>query len=170
MHAAMYDRGLFADILHHIDFAACRPSGFFDIITHHPEGWPHPLALGYLDASLEAPIFLLKQACRLHPGGSVIASDAIRAGIFLFAGDYSELAILHVHILSSIRVGFQFVIAPSGAASLHDPLGRVGQRAVCSVKFVAPSEYISRWWSRSLRRSSPAHAGKQDHDDPARAP
>src|SRR5438105_9179697 len=154
MHAAVNDRGLLADILHHIDLAACGPSGFVDIITHHPEGWPHSLALGYLDSSLEEPILLLKQAGRLHPSGSVIASDAIRAGIFLFVGDYDKLAILHVHILSSIRVGFQLVIAPPGAASLHDPLGIVRQRASRSVKFVSPCEYIARRWSRSLRRSS----------------
>src|SRR6202165_45232 len=54
--------GLLADIFHDVDFAALRPANGADVIAKRPEGGPHSLPRGNLDASFEAAIGLAEKA------------------------------------------------------------------------------------------------------------
>ena|SRR5882724_7243355 len=70
---------------------------------------------------------------------------------FLAGGD-DKVATLHVGVPRSIRVGLEFVVAPTAAAGFHDPLGRIRQGAVSRAEFVAPDENIVRRLCRSVGR------------------
>src|SRR5262245_14358289 len=54
--AAVHDRRLSPDVLHHVDFAAGRPTHVADVAAEHPESRPDTLSLWHLQTRLDAPV------------------------------------------------------------------------------------------------------------------
>ena len=79
-------------------------------------------------------------------------------------GGDDKVAILHVGVRCSIRVGLEFVVAPTAAAGFHDPLGGIGQGTVSRAEFVAPNENIIRRLCRNLGRTSVGRSNGRQND------
>src|SRR5207247_2425724 len=56
VHRTVYPAGLFADVLHDVDFAARGPAGRGDVVAQHPESGPQPLPARYLNPGLDGPV------------------------------------------------------------------------------------------------------------------
>jgi hypothetical protein len=84
----MNQTGLFADVLHDVDFAALGPADGRNIVAQHPECGPHSLPRGNLDAGLEAAVGLREQALGLEARGREFPRDVIGTfEVFLARGD-----------------------------------------------------------------------------------
>jgi len=138
MDCAVNQRGLLADVLHDVDFAAAGPAGLFDVVAQHPERRPNALSARNFDARFESSIGLRKFAQGLQARGSVVSGDAVSSGIFLLQYFDDQVSILLVGVVESLRVVLKLVVAPASAAGFGDPFGGVDRGAVRAVELVAP--------------------------------
>jgi hypothetical protein len=132
--------GLFADIFHDVDLAALGPADRVDVVAEHPKGGPDTLAFWNFYPGFEAAEGLSEQALCLQTRGRVFAGDAVAAFKIFFASGDNEVAVLDAGVLPAIRVGLEFVIAPTVAAEVVGPFFRVGSGTVGGVEFVGPDE------------------------------
>src|SRR5215472_6713082 len=78
----VHQRRFFADVLHNVNLAAFWPAGLRDVVPQHPKRGPNTLTFWDFHAGFEAAVLLGKLAERLQARGSVVAGDAVRAGVF----------------------------------------------------------------------------------------
>src|SRR3989442_7116083 len=156
VHAAMHLLRLLPNVLHDVDLAAARAADGANIVSEQPKGRPYSLSPRNLDAGLEASILLLKQSQSLETCGSVLTRDAFGPLVGLLAGGDDQIAILHLDVLGSVRIGLEFIVAPA-AAGFHDPLVRIGRGTLRSAEFVGPNASIGRLLCPSLGRTAAEH-------------
>jgi hypothetical protein len=141
--------GLFADVLHDVDFAALGPADRIDVVAEHPERGPDALAVRDFDAGLEAAESLRVEPLRFEASGRVFASDVVGAFVIFFACGDDEIAVFDVGVFRTICVGLEFVVTPATAAEVVSPFFRVGSGTVRAVEFVGPDQ--SEVFRRGLR-------------------
>src|SRR5262245_14572734 len=76
---------------------------------------------------------------------------------------------VQVHVLSLIRIGLQFLVAPAAGAEIVGPLRRVGQRTGSAVEVIRPRDdgwRGGRRWRRRLPAARRASCDREDDDDP----
>src|SRR5260370_25343431 len=100
---------LFANVLHNVYFAALGPADGADVFAEHPEGGPHSLPRGNLDAGFEAAVGLAEEALCFQASGGVIARHAIWTGVGFFLRSYDEVSSLDLSVLGASRVVLKFV-------------------------------------------------------------
>src|SRR2546430_2148857 len=140
MKSAMNNRRLLADIFHDVDLATVGPVRGIDIRTQQPKCRPDALAIRNPDSCLKPSIGLAEFILSEQPGRSVVATNFVRAGeSFLYRID-DQRTILKVRVCCAARVGFEFVVAPTVAAKIKGPLGRISRRSVGAIELVAPHQ------------------------------
>ena len=136
--AAVYRGGLLADVLHNVDLAAAGPSPFSDVGAERPEGGPHALAVGNLDAGFDAAVAHRELAQRLQARrGNLPIRCAQRLN------DQVTLAILK-GVLEVVGVVLEFLVSPTVGAEFVHPLRRVGRGLRGAVELIVPDELPAR--------------------------
>src|SRR5438270_247988 len=120
MRRAVDQGGLATDILHDIHLPARRPAHGGNICAECPERGPEALAVGNLYPRLDAAVRPGDFALRFQPCRSVSAAKIT----FLARFDH-QLAVLDADVVGAGGVVFEFVIAPTPAANVVPPFGRI---------------------------------------------
>src|SRR5690348_14110012 len=109
MNGSVHDGRLSADVLHHIDLAACGPAGYPNIATEHPECGPEALTVGDLHARFDLPV---------REGELALCLDASRSvgGAVVEDLNHEMTSTILKNVAGIARVRFEFVIAPASGA------------------------------------------------------
>src|SRR4030095_1148252 len=140
MHAAMDFARLGADVFHDVDFAACGPADYVDVVSKHPKRGPDALTLGHLEARLKPPIGLSEAGGGLNTSRCVVAAYRIGTGEVLFQHGDDEISVLLRGVLRPVGVVLTLIVAPAIAAGFEHPLGGIQRGTVRAVELVSPGQ------------------------------
>ena len=127
---------------HDVHFPAVGPAYVAEIVPQHPEGGPDSLPVRKPGSHFDFAVLEAEFAIGLDTAGGILVS-----AISLPHGFYDQIPVvgivgvlLHINIIRTIGVVFQFAVAPTAASGFINPFRSVHSRTRRTVEFVAPDE------------------------------